>query len=66
MIKEYAIVRLKRVVPAIPLPLGATGTILMIHSCNPPVYEVGFDTDVGESLGTFTVDGTDLEEVKNS
>jgi hypothetical protein len=37
----------------------------MVHSCNPPVYEVGFDPNVGESLGTFTVDGADLEEVKN-
>jgi hypothetical protein len=36
----------------------------MVHSCNPPVYEVGFDPDVGESLGTFTVDGADLEEMK--
>jgi len=65
MIQEYAVVRLKRIVPTIPLPVGTTGTILIVHSCNPPVYEVGFDTDAGESLGTFTVDGADLEEVKN-
>jgi hypothetical protein len=63
MLEEYAIVRLKRVVPTIPLPAGSTGTILMVHSRNPPVYEVGFDPSVGESLGTFTVDGADLEEV---
>ena len=65
MIEAYAIVRLKRVVPTIPLPVGTTGTILMVQSFNPPVYEVGFNVDVGESLGTFTVDGADLEEVKN-
>jgi hypothetical protein len=66
MIEEYAVLRLKRIVPTIPLPVGTTGTILMVHSSNPPVYEVGFDIDVGESLGTFTVNGADLEEVKNS
>jgi hypothetical protein len=65
MIEEYAVVRLKRVVPTIPLPVGTMGTILIVYACDPPAYEVEFDTDAGKSLGTYTVDEADLEEVKN-
>lgn len=65
MMEEYAVVRLKRIVPTIPLPVGTTGTILIVYPCSPPAYEVEFDTDAGRSLGTYTVDGVDLEEVKS-
>jgi len=65
MIEEYAIVCLKRVVPTIPLPVGTIGTILIVHPCNPPAYEVEFVDGAGKSVGTYTVDEADLEEVKN-
>jgi hypothetical protein len=66
MIEEYAVIRLKRVVSTIPLPAGTIGTILIVYAGDPPAYEVEFDTDAGKSLGTYTVNEADLEEVRDS
>jgi hypothetical protein len=65
MIQEYAVVRLKRDVPTIPLRVGTKGAILIVHPCSPPAYEVEFVDDAGKSLGTYTVEEIYLEEVKH-
>lgn len=62
MLKEYAVVRLMKADPTIPLPLHTRGTVLMVLSSNPPVYEVEFIDAGGKSLGTFTVEEANLEE----
>jgi hypothetical protein len=48
-------VLLKQTTPSIPLSAGTKGTILMVHSDDPPAYEVEFVDNAGNSLGTYTV-----------
>jgi len=64
MLKEYAVVLLKRPTLAIPLPSGTKGTILIVHSSVPSAFEVEFVDREGKSLGTYTVEEDDLEELK--
>lgn len=65
MIQEYAVVRLKRVAPTIPLPVGTKGTILMVYPNSAPTYEVEFFDDAKqEYVGVYAVDEAYLEEVK--
>ena len=64
MLKEYAVVRLKKAEPTIPIPSGAKGAVLLVYDSSPPVYEVEFVDDAGKSLGTYTVEEKNLEEVK--
>jgi hypothetical protein len=45
----------------VPLRAGTVGVILMIHSSQPPVYEVEFVDETGISLGTYTVEGEDID-----
>lgn len=66
MMPEYAVVRLKRVVLTVPLQVGTKGTILIVHPCSPPVYEVEFIDTAGRSLGVYTVEERFLEEVENN
>ena len=65
MLKEYAVVRLKQADARIPVPEGTKGTVLIVHAFNPPAYEVEFVDDVGKSLGTYTVEESNLEEINN-
>lgn len=60
--EEYAVVRLKRELPGVPVPVGTHGTVLIVYDAAPPAYVVEFM--VGEdSLGHYTLNGADLEEV---
>jgi|tagenome__1003787_1003787.scaffolds.fasta_scaffold14191656_1 hypothetical protein len=65
MLREYAVVRLKRADATIPVPVGSQGTVLIVHSSTPTAYEVEFIDDSGKSLGTYTIEEVNLEEVKN-
>jgi hypothetical protein len=65
MLGEYAVVRLKGADPTIPVPVGAKGAVLIVHSSASPAYEVEFIDDSGKSLGTYTVKEMNLEEIKN-
>ncbi|WP_445221993.1 DUF4926 domain-containing protein [Bradyrhizobium sp. Pa8] len=60
MPKEYDVVTLKQRTPAIPLPPGTRGTILIAHAAEPPAYEIEFVDDAGASLGTYTAQGAGL------
>jgi hypothetical protein len=62
MLKEYAVVRLTKSVAACPLPIGARGVILIVYPDSPQAYEVEFVGNEGESLGTYTVEESSLEE----
>jgi len=65
MLHEYDVVILKQLTPEVPLPQGTRGTILIVYSDNPETYEVEFVDDGGESLGTYTVQGIDLDLVRD-
>ena len=60
MFKEYDVVYLKNEMPSIPLPSGAKGAVLIVHQSAPAAYEVEFVDERGKSLGTYTVDETNL------
>ena len=40
VLQEYAVVRLKRAVPGVSVPVGTTGTVLIVYQKAPPVYEL--------------------------
>lgn len=65
MLKEYDVVELARDLPVKGIPKGSTGTILMILSCDPPVYLIEFTemTETGlVTLGTEEVSGDYLAQ----
>lgn len=64
MIKQYSVVRLKSSLAAIPVVLGSTGTVLIVHDSRPEAYEVEFINEAGQSLGTYTVAAEYLEEIE--
>ena len=65
VLQEYAVVRLKRAVPGVSVPVGTTGTVLIVYQKAPSGYEVEFMSGE-DSLGHFTLDGHDVEEGRNS
>lgn len=60
MFQEYAVVRLKNALSSVPLPVGTKGAVLIVHTSDPPAYEVEFVDHRGESLGTYTIRDEDL------
>jgi len=60
MFREYDVVLLKQMTPAIPLRSGSKGTVLVVYPDDPAAYEVEFMDDAGKSLGTYAVKATDL------
>lgn len=59
MMEELSSVRLKKSIPNREIAVGTRGAIVMIHQTNPPVYEVEFFDDQGNTLedsktGEFT------------
>jgi hypothetical protein len=62
VLEEYDVIRLKRTTPEIPLPVGTTGTVLIVHAADPPAYLVEF-MDGAESLGCYTAYADDLDPV---
>ena len=64
MIHEYAIVRLKRSSPSVPLPGGTKGTVLIVHKSTPAAYEVEFVDESGRFKGVYTVHEDDVEVAK--
>jgi len=61
MLNEYDVVRLKRTVAEAPLPQGTRGTIVHVYPADPPGYEVEFVDEAGNTVGIYTVSGSDLE-----
>ncbi|WP_410052332.1 DUF4926 domain-containing protein [Bradyrhizobium sp. SZCCHNRI1029] len=62
LLREYDVVRLRRLVPTIPLPIGAQGTIVIDHRSKPPAYLVEFFSD-GDHVGLYDVSPGDIELV---
>ena len=61
MFSEYDVVTLKQKTQHVPLVSGTRGTVLLVHTATPPVYEVEFVDEKGTSLGVFTVNHEDLD-----
>ena len=75
MFELYDVVKLKRAMPGVPVPVGSQGTIVIVHDADPPAYMVEFpdavdrygrDTNGKETLGVYDVLASDLEEGDNS
>jgi hypothetical protein len=75
MFEEHDVVKLKRTIPGIPVPVGSQGTIVHVHYADPLKYLVEFpdavdaygrDADGQDTLGVYTVHAADLEEGDNS
>lgn len=60
MLREYAVVRLKRPLPEHQLPAGAIGAIVMVYE-SPPAYEVEFCDSDGITIALVTLKGEDVE-----
>ena len=61
MFKEYDVVALKRQVAGIPLPVGTSGTVLIVYSSSPTHYEVEFTDGKGHYITpTYTVSEEDV------
>lgn len=65
MMQMYDVVRLTSKLDTPLIPVGATGTILMIFEGTPTAYMIEFTDEAGESLGAFVVPEGSLEVVKN-
>ena len=69
MFKLYDIFRLKKKIEDEDIPVGSTGTVLMIYEDNPPAYEVEFVDENGRNIGnstkTFTLTEDCLEPIKD-
>jgi hypothetical protein len=72
MFKEPDVVRLKRTIPEIPVPVGSVGTIVSVDHADIPPYLVefpdalgadGLDANGKDTLGVYPVDAADLELV---
>ena len=61
MFSKYDVVRLLSASDAPGVPVGTSGTVLLVHPATPPAYEVEFVDEAGESLGWFTMQESDLE-----
>ena len=61
MIQEYDVVRLKKVLPSVSVPLSTRGAVLRMHDSKPPTCDVEFIDDEGNSFGTFTLKESDLK-----
>jgi hypothetical protein len=63
MFQEYDVVTLKRTLANVPIPVGAEGTVLLVHDATPPVYVVEFAGNAGKPLGgdVFDIQHDDLE-----
>ena len=62
MLQEYDVVRLRLTLADGNVPLGSTGTILIVYDHPVRAYEVEFMDNFGRSLGTFTTDDDHLEK----
>lgn len=61
MIKEYDVVELLENKPEFGLKKGDKGTVLMILSASPLVYEIEFMDDEGETSALETIDGNSVK-----
>jgi Domain of unknown function (DUF4926) len=59
--KIYDVVKLINLVPDIPVAVGSTGTILIVHDADPPAYEVEFSDEKGAYLELYTVEEPNLK-----
>ncbi len=63
MFVEYDVVILIRYEDGVPIPVGTRGTILIDHNAHPAAYEIEFVDEAGESMGSFSVEGENIELV---
>lgn len=61
MIKEHDVVELTKDKPEFGLKKGDKGTILMILSASPSVYEIEFMGDESETLAIETINGDSVK-----
>jgi len=55
-LKEYDVVELIAQIPGRDIPVGSTGTVLIVYRDKPGVYEVEFISHAGTSHGTVTLE----------
>jgi hypothetical protein len=72
MIEELNMVRLKKAIPNMDIPIGSIGIVLMVHADNPPGYEVEFSDSEGNVLYdtktdefVFTLEDDDIEPISH-
>ena len=63
MFAEYAVVKLKRDLPAYNLKAGTLGATVMVHHDSPPAYEVELVDAEGDTLEVLTLTDDDLVAV---
>lgn len=61
MIKEYDVVELLEDKPEFSLKKGGKGTVLMILSASPIVYEIEFTDNEGETLAVESIEGESVK-----
>ena len=61
MIKDYDVVELLEDKPDFKLKKGDKGTILMVLSASPIVYEIEFMDDEGETLAIESIEGDSVK-----
>jgi hypothetical protein len=61
--EDYDVVRAKKDLTRDVLR-GTEGTVLIIHQATPPVYEIEFMDEEGNSIGLLTVIEQDIERVE--
>lgn len=61
MINENDVVELIEDKPEFGLKKGEKGTVLMILSASPAVYEIEFMNNKGETLAVETIDGSSVK-----
>jgi hypothetical protein len=65
MLREYDVVTLKKPLPgAAGVPLGSSGTIVMVHSTEDQAYEIEFFDENDKTIDVFTVVGDEYLELK--
>ena len=61
MLSEYDVVRLRSSTSVDNVPAGSRGIVLIVYNDTPLAYEVEFVDGLGSSLGTITLQESDLE-----
>ena len=57
MCKEYAVVVLRKTLPGTSVPVGAVGTVVLIHDAEGQAYEVEFFDGNDKTIDVCTVIG---------
>ncbi len=60
---EYDVIELTSSLSGADIPIGAHGTVLIVHPGNPAAYVIEFVSDDGSTLGVETIDEDKLRLV---